>query len=423
MSKGSIFWGKSKGKLGEMVLSVLKGQQVQRAYNSRPANPRTEKQMLQRMRFASAGKFFKHSQQALFKLAFMNKTQLESNFNAFMRNNLKEGIAIYPTREELDNPFFPMVAPWRLSKGTLNTIGMDSVLLEDDEYIIGSTTISCSDPGSCHDWQEFLAENPSLRVGDIITFATLVSQATITSGAITPANAQPFWKINSITIGADLRGATLDTYLSYNNMGNSYNNTLEHYFNIVEVPGVSNPSRDNIIIGSCCILSREVNGKLHVSSEHLHLNLIGKIIYATLSDEGKRALPSWDAEPDAILEGSEAKNSQADVFYGLITRPWDIGADNATDLVMNLNPKLVEGDKVVLKVSANGTTPKTLYYTWEPSMRIVNIGELFGPNQWALQLLLTREGIYAWNQMEKTVRSVTVDSISINGKEVIDPRK
>ena len=105
MSKGSNFWGTARGKLGNMVISSVKGQQVERKYQPQVANPKTFAQMRQRAVFASAVKFFKHSRQNLFKFAFEDKMQKESDYNAFMRHNVKCFTAI--NKIACDNPTLP----------------------------------------------------------------------------------------------------------------------------------------------------------------------------------------------------------------------------------------------------------------------------------------------------------------------------
>lgn len=62
MSKGSLFFGNASGKLGQVVLSTLKGQQIARAWQPKVANPKTSQQQLQRAKFANAVKFFKRAQ-------------------------------------------------------------------------------------------------------------------------------------------------------------------------------------------------------------------------------------------------------------------------------------------------------------------------------------------------------------------------
>lgn len=68
MSKGNMFLGYARGKVGDLVFTRLDGEQVTRPRNRHPANPRTNKQLIQRAIMAtvmaaySAGReIFDHS--------------------------------------------------------------------------------------------------------------------------------------------------------------------------------------------------------------------------------------------------------------------------------------------------------------------------------------------------------------------------
>lgn len=418
MSKGSIFWGKSRGKLGEMVLSVVKGQQTQRAYNARPANPRTEFQMLQRMRFASAGKFFAKSQQALFKMAFEGKTQLESDFNAFMRYNLKEGIEIYPTKEEVDNPYFPMIAPWRMSKGSLETIGIDRIFLEDNEYIGAVSSIICTDAVRWYDWAPFLEQNPSLRMGDIITFVTMYQQVNLTGTSVDVPNYQPNWAINSIKIGADLRGDTLYAYINRNGLEYGHDDKLEHYISIVDEPGITDPTADNLAVASCCILSRKARGKLQVSSEYLHLNNVAGMVYEFLSDDGNRAMGSWDTAEPAILQGKEQKNATGDNFTGTTKELVDILPGVNTAIVWNIEPAMIDGDKIRLQFGINGISHVIEQKPDHPNGIVHNYGYQQQGKWLTFILRILRYQIEVINTGTNTLIDFGIEEMSINGKDV-----
>ena len=54
-----MFLGYARGKVGSVVFSRLEGQQITRAYNAKPANPKTEAQATQRMFFASISQYYK----------------------------------------------------------------------------------------------------------------------------------------------------------------------------------------------------------------------------------------------------------------------------------------------------------------------------------------------------------------------------
>ena len=125
MSKGSLFFGHASGKLGQVVLSTVKGQQIARAWQPKVANPKTSQQQLQRAKFANSVKFFKRAQQNLFKFAFEDKRKNESDYNAFMRHNVVSSAVL--DRILYDNFNYPAIADnWLLSYGSLGEINADN---------------------------------------------------------------------------------------------------------------------------------------------------------------------------------------------------------------------------------------------------------------------------------------------------------
>ena len=108
MSKGSLFFGHASGKLGQVVLSTMKGQQIARAWQPKVSNPKTSQQQLQRAKFANAVKFFKRAQQNLFKFAFEDRRKNESDYNAFMRHNVVSSAVL--DRSVYDNFYYPTFA-------------------------------------------------------------------------------------------------------------------------------------------------------------------------------------------------------------------------------------------------------------------------------------------------------------------------
>ena len=133
MSKGSLFFGNASGKLGQVVLSTVKGQQIARAWQPKVANPKTSQQQLQRAKFANSVKFFKRAQQNLFKFAFEDKRKNESDYNAFMRHNVVSSAVL--DRSMYDNFNYPAFADnWLLSYGSLGEINADND--ESDKEIV-----------------------------------------------------------------------------------------------------------------------------------------------------------------------------------------------------------------------------------------------------------------------------------------------
>lgn len=86
MSKGSLFWGKGSGKLGETVLYRAGGEQRTRTYVSKIKNPKTIAQMKNRLSMRNFAQCYRAMQSVLSK-SFPNRLQKESGFNAFVKAN------------------------------------------------------------------------------------------------------------------------------------------------------------------------------------------------------------------------------------------------------------------------------------------------------------------------------------------------
>ena len=89
----SILVGKGKGKIGNVVLSNLKGQTVAKQLNSSPSNPRTVAQTDNRVKMANAVLAWQFL--ALFFIAAKGlRKPLESNYNAFVRTVVSDMPAV-----------------------------------------------------------------------------------------------------------------------------------------------------------------------------------------------------------------------------------------------------------------------------------------------------------------------------------------
>lgn len=84
----SVLIGKGRGKVGNVVLSNLKGQTILKSLNSSPSNPKSADQTAQRSKMAYAVKIW----QVVFMFMANFKSYikpLESGYNAFIRSAIK----------------------------------------------------------------------------------------------------------------------------------------------------------------------------------------------------------------------------------------------------------------------------------------------------------------------------------------------
>lgn len=96
MAKGSLFWGKGSGKLGETVLYRANGQQITRTYVANPNNPQSDPQMVRRASFAISANAFKRS-----NLHFFPLDRKLTDYAKFIRENVNiDAVPYWVSREE-----------------------------------------------------------------------------------------------------------------------------------------------------------------------------------------------------------------------------------------------------------------------------------------------------------------------------------
>lgn len=160
--------GYARGKVGSLVYSRMGGEQITKAYNGSPFNPNTEMQAFQRGLFLCASKFFQRGQKKMFKFAFENKKANESDFNAFMRRNVKRGIPM--TKHNGEDIYYPAVGKWILSNGSLGRVYLDNLT----DY--GKIKFSGISGLGMITWGEFsqkLIDTYNFRNGDFFTLLVI----------------------------------------------------------------------------------------------------------------------------------------------------------------------------------------------------------------------------------------------------------
>lgn len=312
MSKGSLFFGKASGKLGQIVLSNVKGQQIARAWQPKVANPRTSVQQMQRAKFANAVKFYKRATQNLFKFAFEDKRKTESDYNAFMRHNVE--LSEIFNRKSYDNMNFPALSEWIISVGSLGELtssAYDSRTISDASAL--SSPIHNPDLG--YKFPEAITES-TVTVGHISDyfkhdfgaldgdFVTFVGINTNIKEISDEPSSGPWWSITQIKIDSTNSDLFLQTVnkQAVNNLG----------IDIVDRSGAivwKSPKGNAVLFG--VVLSRVTANGVLVSNSNLGTNEIGvNVLVASLQDAYKQqALNSWLRSSDPILKGSVVKQS------------------------------------------------------------------------------------------------------------------
>lgn len=307
MAKAYITQSKRIGSVGGETYSVVNGQTIVRAKPVSVANPRTDAQMTQRSQFLSAVRFYQRANQRFFKFAFESKSQVESDYNAFMRLNAKLGG--YITKAQGDSIGFPMIAPWIISQGSLN--GLRQSVYEDESAskcyldVVIAPTFSGTAPTTIGALSELILANYSgVQESDIMTLVTIISTA------------------EGSAYVNDLDAENIDNEISWEVVQFIVDSSDERAISEV-LTGVTCLVRSGALVLACdmgssavasgCALvqSRNTNKGTVVSTTSIILNEVAEVAYSVLRSRihRRQVLAWWGAQQQAILQGSIAQAS------------------------------------------------------------------------------------------------------------------
>ena len=315
MSKGNVLLGMARGAVGDVVFSRLKGQQVTRARNRQPANPRTSSQMYQRALFTDAVKFFTRGRRNLFQFAFENKKANESDYNAFMRENAKRGVVI--SKAAFDNYDYPALGNFILSKGTLPT--MNSLLggagMRIEKSVAATETPAVATLG---DVSRIFIDGVDILDGDIITFVTIVVNDNTNIPNADGEGGNTNWVINQIQLNANSTQPLSDYGLQASALEPKDGVSFVEVFQNIDILSTTS------IASGAVIHSRNTANGVRVSTEELKLNS-----RATTAIEAARqrsyidaVVESWritqqaPVVSEAVMQGSIAQSIAVDFEPG-----------------------------------------------------------------------------------------------------------
>lgn len=304
MSKGSLFFGNASGKLGQVVLSTVKGQQIARAWQPKVANPKTSQQQLQRAKFANAVKFFRRAQQNLFKFAFEDKRKNESDYNAFMRHNVVSSAVL--DRSVYDNFNYPAFAnDWLLSFGSLGMINAENEIAEKEFVQLLKLPLGTGEKANLTiaSASKAFVDNYKAINGDFVTLVGVKSSVkTLTED---PVNA-PEWHIMQFVVDTTNTGKLIEYLEKQDEDASTFFSTDgREPANIVF--SYSNDGCAWLGI----ILSRVTANGVKVSTSNLMPNYYAYEVYQKSMELPYRqsALNSWGRSSEPILKGGIAKST------------------------------------------------------------------------------------------------------------------
>lgn len=300
MSKRSLFWGTAEGKLGETVFYRRKGEQCNRAYIARPANPRSNAQMEQRAKFANCVKFYKNAIQAYFKFAYEDKMPNESDYNAFMRHNTVANSA-FLTKQLVASNYPALGKNWVIASGRINGAeylvnNSYSVRVYADGLTAGATTVGAVAAA--------LKAKYNLQEGDIVTVVKIKTTAK-NPLPTSYAGQNPQWTIYQFSIDT----TSTDTLASLDD-------ELVAFAGELQIGAGSDGAN-----WFGMVFSRITASGLQVSNATLQGNAYVDSLVAeseTAAYKG-RALQSWSASGRAILQGALLEESEGPQAPFLLT--------------------------------------------------------------------------------------------------------
>ena len=302
MAKGNIILGYLRGSIGDITFFRANGQQLSRARNRAPANPRTVAQMDQRAKMACAVKFYTQVGTNFFKYAFEGKKENESYFNAFVKNNILLGGYIGKQASRVYE--FPALGAWQISSGTLPEI--TAPFPQSVNGVVFSVgTVSSTPKTTISDLSKALIGSDSnrWREGDILTclcycatnYANLPTIYTDQGNRALTA----VWQIRLSTSNTD----TLPS-LDFPLLGISFGCQLYSNGLIFETSSKSEYTNNLYCFG--LIHSRNTANGLRVSSSTMVAPQSPELLSVVSMANGNyynAVIADWQASEEAILQG------------------------------------------------------------------------------------------------------------------------
>lgn len=334
MSKRSLFWSTASGKLGDIVLSQRQGETIARKYQPQVLNPRSEAQMLIRVPFATAVKFYRHATDNFFRFAFEDKRKNESDYNAFMRYNAKRGCIVSKVMN--DTYTYPAWGEnWQLSNGSLQEIVYN---VQDNNVIIPMPNLPDNTDfnNNLDAISKAFVEQLGFSYGDYITIVRI--RTGYTSYEIAEERPAPRWDIAQF----QLLDAEEDMS-QYNGLN----------FEWAAGNGISFKLNDSgtTTSASCVaiIASRNTSNKLYVSPSYCKGNEMYNRIVDNFTAEAAIAinLASWGTTKDAILKGRLADKENK-----------EIGIINTMSEKVSADEKVVKNDMSLINAEKKSEETK-----------------------------------------------------------------
>lgn len=389
MAKGNIILGYLRGSIGDITFFRAKGQQLSRARNRAPANPRTVAQMDQRAKMACAVKFFGQVGANFYKYAFEGKKEQESYFNVFVKNNIQTGGYIGKQASRVYD--FPALGAWQLSSGTLPEITAPyPQSVNGVAYNVGTVSGTAITTVSGLTSALIGSDSSRWREGDILTclcycatnYSTLPTIYTDQGNRALTA----VWQIRLSTSNAD----TLPS-IEFPSLDMSLDCQLDA--NGLSFVGSSGSEYTANLYCFGLIHSRNTAKGLRVSTSYLVAPQSPELLFAVTSSTGDyyaAVINDWQATDEAVLQGGLTAQStySAPTLLGRYNANYELFSLPLDETVTTA----LQGSFIRLKV-ANGDNLTSNMFTIDGLAGSLTVTKLSSPSApddaYSLSVVLT----------------------------------
>lgn len=358
MAHGNMLLGYARGSVGDVTFTRTNGNQVARARNRRPKNPRSNSQMAQRSLFSSAVKMYQLAIANFFKFAFEDRKPHESDYNAFMRHNVKMGTNI--TKACFNDRKYPAIGDWIFAQGSLPQMDYQNINNEVRWYTgIKNDASNQPIPSTVAELSKLLTAYGGYLVGDMITSVNYgwAPYEGVTYPSIIPPTVDhtTYFDYRQFVISLDDE-TPLSSY-GLNGRWETAHGIHENelYFD------VDNVVFDEAYSSYCMIHTRNVSKGIQSSNAPL---LLSGAYQQALQDSMEQTyidqvLADWKAQEDAILNPeSGSKNDSNSIFAELMgTYPKTIAANGSESMFTIYGTKIPKSSVIQINyVTGNRTS-------------------------------------------------------------------
>lgn len=330
------FWLQNqKKKLAGAVIYQAMGQTRSRELAASVANPRTESQMTQRVKWANLVNFYR-ANKGWMKFAYETKKQSQSDYNKFMSLNVASSRIYIPKGFAAQGAC--VVDAYQMTQGSLASIETTktSTGWATNLYLTDANALP-ENPTIGEVSTQLLAANPALREGDQISFIRLSQQTNANTGV-------PYVVVRKYEV--ILNSSSVKFFYDY--MPIDY----------IVFDGGTNPNRIEVndsgnAGGFVLILSRTTGGKTYVSTQSVVVANNAALIEAYSSSNAlQTAIDSYGESSEPFLTSTVAEqDSQAATGNSIIAVT--VGNTDCAPGTIAYPITLSTGIPIVLRFSQN----------------------------------------------------------------------